>query len=246
MIRGSLAVGLILSLCGVSTPEARILRRHDTSDTLYIEAARSLPRPIVLARAPRGASDGMGAFVAPRWILTAAHVARHLSAGQALPDDPGLTVVRVAAHPSSSGEVDLALVEVSGPHAYSVTPACADGDVVGARLQLVGAGDHGTGETGPTGVDRNLRAAENLIDTVSATTLQFDFDAPADALEREGVSGPGDSGGPAYLQVGASTYCLAGISSGQMSEPGRRGRYGAVEIYARVSTAQDWIRTTLS
>jgi hypothetical protein len=231
-------------LVATAGPACAIIRRADREDARYIAAAQALPRPIVLQRAPRGASDGMGTFVAPGWILTAAHVAGDLRVGQALPDDPGLQVTRIVLHPQWDGEAfDLALVQVSGASPYPIVPPCASGDAPGRGLWLVGAGDYGDGLTGPQGHDRALRAAANQIDTVEASALRFDFDAPPDGYDLEGVSGPGDSGGPAYRN--GAGVCVAGVSSRQMSSPGQRGRYGAVEVYSRVSTAFAWIRSVV-
>jgi secreted trypsin-like serine protease len=86
-----------------------------------------------------------------------------------------------------------------------------------------------------------------------ATTdyLVWGFENPGsepDAVTRlEGISGPGDSGGPALINV-AGEYLIVGISSGQSTGAtnGLEGRYGVTEYYTRVSTYADWIADTIS
>lgn len=238
----SLGAGMIMvTLATAASPAQAIIRRDDKPDEVYVAAAARHPRPVVMRRAPRGASDGMGTFVSDHWLVTAAHVAEGLSIGVPLPDDPTLVVEAVVLHPDWRGpENDIALVRVRSRAGYPAAPICTVEDTVGAGIVLVGAGDFGDGMTGPAGHDQLLRAADNTIDAVEARTIRFDFDAPASALPLEGIGGPGDSGGPAYIVSGASP-CIAGVSAGQMSAPGQRGRYGAVEVYTRTSAYRTWI-----
>ncbi|HBZ39023.1 MAG TPA: serine protease, partial [Balneola sp.] len=67
-----------------------------------------------------------------------------------------------------------------------------------------------------------------------------------DALPLEGISGPGDSGGPALWFDGDQAYIL-GVSSHQngrgMGKP--EGVYDVYEFYTRVSEFTDWIETEL-
>ena len=63
----------------------------------------------------------------------------------------------------------------------------------------------------------------------------------------EGVSGPGDSGAPAYITVKGKLF-VAGVSSrsrdsnGDGIEPG----YGDEDLYTRVSLYEKWIKETIS
>jgi hypothetical protein len=110
-------------------------------------------------------------------------------------------------------------------------------------LVLVGYGDFGDGVTGPVGNDSRVRAATNRVDEATERWLKLAFDPPGTtrATELEGVSGPGDSGGPAYLE-GAAVETLVGVSSGQSTRrAGGPGRYGVVEYYVRVSRFIRWI-----
>jgi hypothetical protein len=77
--------------------------------------------------------------------------------------------------------------------------------------------------------------------------LRFTFDSPdsSNATDLEGISGPGDSGGPAYIKRDGILYVI-GVSSGQDSRPSKthkQGSYGVFEYYVRVSHFSDWIRS---
>jgi len=115
-------------------------------------------------------------------------------------------------------------------------------------LTFVGMGRHGTGLTGPTTDDSTMRAATNRVHTVEGTQLVFRFDAPGDpeVTTLEGISGDGDSGGPAYLERDGTIY-VVGVSSAQDSRPAGKkpGRYGVLELYPRVSSFAPWIEATL-
>ena len=107
---------------------------------------------------------------------------------------------------------------------------------------MVGWGGTGTGAEGVTGEDSKFRKAENTVLEVTDTLLIWVFNPPESNLAQplEGISGPGDSGGPAFIETEAG-MTLAGISSGQDGMGFGPGKYGVRELYARVSAAVDWI-----
>lgn len=106
---------------------------------------------------------------------------------------------------------------------------------------------------GPSVPDGALLGATIEIGSATGSILTWKFHAPGDrhVTKLEGISGPGDSGGPAYL---GKLGCVAGISSHQSYEidPTKppteepQGRYGAIETYTRVSAYVGWISQTLA
>jgi len=110
---------------------------------------------------------------------------------------------------------------------------------------FVGPGMYGDGLSGPQGDDGKMRAATNTVADVLENYITFKFDAPPDGTELEGISGPGDSGGPALVEADGRTFII-GVSSAN-DDAGASGpcRYHSTEYYARVSTALEWIRTTM-
>jgi hypothetical protein len=81
---------------------------------------------------------------------------------------------------------------------------------------------------------------------VEGDVLVFRFDAPTDenVTPLEGISGPGDSGGPAFIELADSLY-ITGLSVAQDSAGRERGTYGVWEFYTRVSPQVEWIQTTV-
>ena len=75
---------------------------------------------------------------------------------------------------------------------------------------------------------------------VTQSDLRFVFEQGQNGLELEGVSGNGDSGGPAYLKK-YDGYYLLGVSSRVDSWFKDVGEYGVKELYTRVSSHADWI-----
>jgi len=65
------------------------------------------------------------------------------------------------------------------------------------------------------------------------------------ALPLEGISGPGDSGGPALWFDNGQPY-IVGVSSHQdYRDKDIEGLYGSYEFYARVSDYFDWINQVI-
>lgn len=67
------------------------------------------------------------------------------------------------------------------------------------------------------------------------------------ALDFEGTTVTGDSGGPLFLKDNGS-WKVAGILSGGASEPIQNhidGSYGDISIYTRVASAYDWIQSVI-
>jgi len=117
------------------------------------------------------------------------------------------------------------------------------GNETGALIHIAGMGDMGNGKTGPQKWDKITRGATNRVDSADAKWIYFDFDEPgaADVTELEGISGPGDSGGPAFMIINGEKY-VCGISSHQKgADRAGRGRYGVTECYSRVSSYAEWI-----
>ena len=84
-----------------------------------------------------------------------------------------------------------------------------------------------------------MRRATNKVQAVFAHSLVFTFDDGRNGTDLEGVAGPNDSGGPAFLEKDGVRY-LAGVASfaSNNAEP---GTYGTLDAYTRVSSHRDWI-----
>lgn len=230
-----------------------IILRHDRADSLSFQLGSRFPSLVHLyLPTPKGAADGEGTLIAPRWVLTAAHVGAEIRSGHPVSvGTKSIKVDSVIIHPDwkDGGPHDLALLRLEKP-VDSVRPAdlYRGSDERDRILMIVGYGDYGTGLTGPRGNDRRVRGATNRVDEATDLWLKFRFDAPDDPRTTglEGVSGPGDSGGPAYFGEGDSAM-LVGVSSGQSSRAtgGKPGHYGVVEYYVRVSRYVKWIESII-
>lgn len=231
-----------------------IIMRHDVFEAHFLELSSQFP-PVVSARpaeARRGLG-GEGTLIDPSWILTAAHVAAELRPGD-LAEVSGVVarIDHIVLHPEWHRVTDVkwevALLHLAEP-IRQVSPAALYtwSNEAGLEVTFVGRGGTGTGLTGEE--DRRLRAATNRVEKAEGPFLHFRFDAPEDsaATAPEGISGPSDSGGAAFLLLDDKLFVF-GVSFWQDSWPtGRQqGRYGVVEHYTRVSCFRDWVRKELS
>jgi hypothetical protein len=230
--------------------------RHDRSDRESLVDPCKWPAITSFFR-----GHGAASLIAPTWLLTAAHVARHIPTNRRLSveiAEKRYAIARVITHPGYNqawerededvdeigDHVDLALVELETA-VEDVRPyeLYTRSDEQGQEITLLGAGQHGDGLRGVRNSDRQLRRVTNIIDEANAYWLKFRFDAPPDGTFLEGVAGGGDSGGPALIRPDSS-FLLAGVSSWQRRGGKPLGLYGCVEHYTRVSCFIDWIRST--
>lgn len=199
-------------------------------------------------------TDGMGSLIAPNWILTAANIAVEISRENKIKfADAVYSIEQIVVHPdfcnwgegAELAEHDIALIELANP-VEGVEPVLLyrQADELEKTATLVGSGDFGNGLIGPDSVDAKLRIATNRVEKVDESWLVFKFDAPPDGTEIEGISGPGDRGGPTLLKVDEK-WAIAGISSGQDSGAFGEGYYGVLEYYTRVSQYADWIESVV-
>jgi hypothetical protein len=219
-----------------------IVIRHDRDDAAYRCTAADYP---MVCRV----GAGLGTLIDPSWVLTAAHVADALTGEPRVVrfGDRSVPVAGVYLHPEYGRpdvHMDLALIALAEavtdiPHAGLQT----GGDEAGRSAILVGDGDTGTGLTGPVTGERLLRAARNVVTQTREGWITFTFDRPPEGEEHEGISGPGDSGGPAFLERGDSLF-VAGVSS--HNEGAVLCTYGTTEHYARVRDARAWMEAVFA
>lgn len=197
--------------------------------------------------------DGMGALISPNWILSAAQVATEIPSDRKIEiADRTYGIRQIVLHPQFRSysdtvfaEYDIALIQLEqSVAAIAPFPLYKSTDELGKIATFVGRGDFGTGLIGPDRVDGKLRIATNQVEQIDPQWLMFTFDAPPDCTELEGISGPGDSGGPALIETGEG-WAIAGISSGQKSFNLGEGRYGVQEYYTRVSSHVEWIKSVI-
>ncbi len=240
------AFGFALML-GLTAPVFAIVGRHDVDEARYLAKPADFPPLATFYRL-----GAHGTLVHPEWVLTAAHTVFCLDKGQ--PIRVGQETVAVEARYSHhqyrpDGAHDLALIKLSRP-VLSVQPAAlyTASNETGLLVWFIGAGDGGNGLKGQAKrkPDRQLRRAQNRVLAAQGGDLLFRFDQGAQAEALEGVSGNGDSGGPAFMPQDGGGHLLLGVSSRTDSWFHAVGEYGVKERYTRVSAYQDWLRTVMT
>ena len=228
-----------------------LIIRHDVPDERFIELAKDYPQICHL-------SDGEATLISENWVVTAAHAAIGLQEEMKYGESPLLVISgqeykvdKVVLHPefhlgTTSIEHDIALIQFMGSITdISYARLYDQQDEKGMKITIVGRGDFGTGISGPQKWDGITRAATNKIEGVSDQWVTYNFDEPGSEsiTALEGVSGPGDSGGPAFVDIDGTRY-IVGVSSHQMDN-GKEGVYGVTEYYARISSYKNWIEETI-
>jgi secreted trypsin-like serine protease len=231
-----------------------LIVRDDMADNKFIELAKKYPQ---ICHLPMGEA----ALIDSNWIITAGHVGNDLNADLSNGYTPTVKcngseykIEKVIVHPEFRNienglSNDIALIKIKGV-IQNISPVkiYKKNDESGKIIILVGMGDMGNGKTGPQKWDKLTRAATNKIDTVDEQWVSFTFDPPASgkATEFEGISGPGDSGGPAFVEISNELFII-GISSHQTGQQQNgKGKYGVMEHYTRISSYAEWIAKTMS
>lgn len=243
------SAGLLFSILFLisGNPLDAVIIRHDKADVLYLELGRNHREHIAHFNLP----GGEGVLIAPRWVLTAAHVAANVRRGTKVTIAGSDHIVRKRyLHPLwlKEARYDIALVHLNLPVSkVNPLPLYRKSDEKGRIVTILGCGLTGNGMIGQkVKGDRKLRGAHNRVDRTSPSWIKLTFDSPDKGLELEGVSGYGDSGGPALIED-AGRWCVAGISAVQtFSKPGLyEGKYGVTDYYLRVSSFVSWIEATI-
>ena len=264
---------VFLLLLVLSFSAGAVVIRDDVDDLKYRVLDSELP---ALADMP---IEGHGLLIDPQWVLTAAHAVTWQSGGvnevtinhvsrhverlvlypgyqklpQALVDEALKTgdATPVVAFLSSSN--DIALLKLSAPITDVAPVAIYKGnDESGKIVKIAGKGATGTGLHGQdeNGAHRTvLRRAFNKITNARDQWLCYVFDKPPSALPLEGISGDGDSGGPALIQV-MGQWRVAGLASWKYmkDKPGlllHPGFYGQTSYNVRLSHYVNWIESVI-
>ncbi len=269
-VRSSRRLIIAWMVLGYAATASAIIVRPDRDDRIYRELATKFPAVCWIPDDdPRGTRHGTGTLIAPRWVLTAAHVVDGGSvaiggkvvethrppATRVQIGGKSFRIQRIVLYPEyrptnlEEGQCDIALIELVEPvRGVSPIPIHVASDEVGQLAHVVGFGWTGTFDTAqPSG---NMaayfaevptkRAATNVIDAVDGDLLITTIDPPSSATALEGSLATADSGGPLIVQVDGH-YKVAGVAHILYGDEARFQRFGGQDAYTRVSKYSHWI-----
>ncbi|HYV90556.1 MAG TPA: trypsin-like serine protease [Chitinophagales bacterium] len=229
--------------------ESFIFIHHEVEEAKYIELGKKYHS---LCHFPMGE----GVLIDSDWVLTAGNVGNDLKKDlhdgfkpKATIEAGDYEIESVTVHPdfNPTGN-DIALVKLKTP-VINVTPAklYTQNSESGKLITIVGLKDAGDGISGPAHWDKIIRGVTNKVDGADDQWLWLDFDGPGSpgGTDMEGISEPGEKGGPAYIDEG-NTHYVAGISSHQDDNGHKKGTYGVIEYYTRVSSYAAWIQDVMN
>jgi hypothetical protein len=242
-----LFLGLVFLVSFTSTQA--IIIRHDREDSRYTALGSKFPSYCRI-----NLPDGGGVLIKKQWVLTAAHVADEIKSVPQKVQCGNITrnIEKVFIHPEykENGRRDIALLKLSAPITeIKPVPIYTKDDEAKQIATLVGHYITGNGKTGPDRkLRKEMRGATNQIETTNENWLYFTFDTPESKMvtDLEGVSGPGDSGAPAYITKNGKLF-VVGISSRSRDSNGDgiEPAYGDEDLYSRVSLYKKWIKETM-
>ena len=228
------AILLITATALCATPTSAIVTRHDRQESQYRALAQDFPMVCQIG-------GGVGTLIAPQWVVTAAHVAQQ-GVSRVTFGDRSINIAESFVHPDFAkpgSHRDIGLIKLATP-VTDITPAVLHNkmDELGQTVLFVGNGHTGTGLTGPHRGERIMRGAHNVVSEVEPGWVNFIFDTPPAGLDLEGISGPGDSGGPALIKVDGQWHVI-GVSA--FNDVGQLCTYGTKEHYGRVADERVWL-----
>lgn len=180
---------------------------------------------------------GTGTAIAANWVLTAKHVVTgyttatfHAANGQV-----------IAGTVYTDSATDMALIQLSNPlitvSGQSYTPVALitpnlpgtpKVQPVGPLIWNVGYGNYGTYGSTATPLDLKRRGGTNVNYTYGSGMLYFTNDNTS-GTEFECSTGPGDSGGPQYLQTGYQWRVAAEVF-GTGTDPKGNGAFADTDV----------------
>jgi secreted trypsin-like serine protease len=183
-----------------------------------------------------------GTLIAPQFVLTAGHCAVGIpnTAGRFQLGSASYATSQVIVHPNyndaaigSDNANDIAIYKLASPVSnIAPSPIYRGTPQVGELLTIVGFGAGGRGDTGHDGSFGTKRVGTTTIDQVTPKLIHWNFDN-----NNESNTAPGDSGGPAFLDVGGVFYVAGVTSGGDKSDAG----IGDHSFDTRVDAFQAWI-----
>ena len=255
----------------MAAPARAVVIRDDVPDANYraLGSEANFPASGFITAASNGAFLG-GTLIAPRFVLTVAHIQGDII--------PGITTFTIGGtayviaeqtpHPffNATGlfENDINVLRLTNP-VSGVTPATyhsGSTTELASTATTIGYGETGTGLSGSiAGTGGLRRGANNIVDAfgdgvvLPATSFLADFDNPANPLDGtlgsplplplEGTLALFDSGGGVYADLGAGQV-LIGINSFVASRDGSpNSDYGDLFGATRVALYSDYIAANI-